>query len=90
MIILEIHIENAALVAVFEAKRHAPVPTDRHGEASGSISAQSVKSTSPAQIANTGCAIYRVEDQAHAFMKLGPYPPRSPGAENLFDTLMLE
>jgi hypothetical protein len=84
VIVLEIHIDNVALVAAFEAEREPPIPAYRHSEPSSSISAQSVKSASPAQIADAGCAIYRVKDQAHALMKLGPYPARPSPIKDFF------
>jgi hypothetical protein len=64
VIVLEIHIENIALVAPSEAKRQSPIPANRHSEASNSISAQRVKSAGTAQIAKAGWATYRVEEQA--------------------------
>ena len=88
VIVLEIHIENVALVAAFEAEREPPIPAYRHSEPSSSISAQSVKSASPAQIADAGCAIYCVKNQAHALMKLGPYPPRPSPIKDLFRPLL--
>jgi hypothetical protein len=84
VIILEIDIEDVALIAVFEAKGQAPIAADRHREGSGSIAKEGMESASPAQVAGTGGPVDRVEHQAHALPKFRPDAARPPGKENLF------
>jgi hypothetical protein len=88
--ILEIDIQNVAVVAVFEAKSQPPIAADRHREGPGSITVQGMKSTRPAQVARTSDGIERVEHQAYPLVKFGPNGAAPPGKKNLFDAFMRE
>jgi len=81
VIILEIDIEDVALIAVFEAKGQPPIAADRHREGPGSIAKEGMKSASPAQVAGTGGPVDRVEHQARALVKLWPDIARPPGTK---------
>jgi len=83
VIILEIDIEDVALIAVFEAEGQPPIAADRHREGSGSIAKEGMESASPAQVAGAGGTVDRVEHQAHALMKFGPDLARPPGTKDL-------
>jgi hypothetical protein len=78
VIILEIDIEDVALIAVFEAESQPPIAADRHREGPGSIAMERMKSASPAQVASAGGTVDRVEHQAHALPKFHPDAARPP------------
>jgi hypothetical protein len=80
VIILEIDIEDVALIAVFEAESQPSIAADRHREGSGSIAKEGMKSASPAQVAGTSGPVDRVEHQAHALPKFRSDAARPPGA----------
>jgi hypothetical protein len=88
VVILEINIENIAFIAIFEPEGQPPIAVDRNGETPQSIPDESMKPANTAEIADTCRTVRRVEDQARAFVKLRPYPPRPPGAKDLFRTLV--
>jgi hypothetical protein len=48
MIVLEIDIENVALIPMFETEGQSPIAAHRHGKAPGSISNESVEPSSTA------------------------------------------
>ena len=51
VIILEIDIEDVALIAVFEAESQPPIAADRHREGPGAIAEEGMEAASPAQVA---------------------------------------
>jgi hypothetical protein len=83
VVVLEIDIEDVALIAVFEAESQPPIAADRHREGSGSIAKEGMESASPAQVGGAGGTVDRVEHQAPAPMKFGPDLARPAGTKDL-------
>jgi hypothetical protein len=56
MIILEVSIEDVALIAVLEAEGHSPIPADGHGKTSSFVAGKRVKPASALQIGDASRA----------------------------------
>jgi hypothetical protein len=90
MIILEIDIEDVALITVFEAEGQAPIAADRHRESAESIAVEGMKSARTPQVAGANSTVDRVEQQAHALLKFWTNIARLPGTKHLFYAFVRE
>ena len=57
VIILEIDIEDVALIAVFEAESQPPIAADRHRKGPGAIAEEGMEAASPAQVGGVAPSI---------------------------------
>src|SRR5262249_15018191 len=90
VVVLEIDIENIAGGAVLEAEGQPVVAADRHRKGSGTLAFEFRKTPHGVQVGHSGCALDRVENQAHAAVEFRPDTAGPASKEEPFHTLVRE
>jgi hypothetical protein len=90
MRVLEVNIQDIALVIVFEPKGYAPISANVHAEGASALASINVKSARPSQVVNASSGMESIKDPQQTLMKFGSYFRGFSSAKDLAEALVRE